>query len=175
MKLKKLVTSGILLALAMILPFFTGQIPHIGNMLLPMHIPILLAGFFCGLPYAALIGFIAPLLRFLLFGMPPLFPVGFAMAFELAAYGFVGASLYKRLGHNVKGVYSTLIFAMVGGRFVWGLVRYALSLTFGLQFTVQMFLAGALFTAIPGIIVQLIIIPPIVLKLNYFLKEVIVE
>ena len=84
---RNVVNAALCLALCMVLPFLTGQIPQIGSALSPMHIPALLCGFICGWPYALVVGFAAPLLRFMLFGMPPLFPTGTAMAFELAAYG----------------------------------------------------------------------------------------
>ena len=84
----KLVVAALCLALCLVLPFITGQIREIGNMLCPMHLPVLLCGFLCGWPYGLAIGFIAPLLRSVLFGMPPLFPTALAMAFELAGYGF---------------------------------------------------------------------------------------
>ena len=82
---KNLVLGALFLALALVLPFFTGQIPQIGTMLCPMHLPILLAGFVCGGPVGAVVGFIAPLLRMVMFGMPP-FYVAIAMAFELLTY-----------------------------------------------------------------------------------------
>ena len=66
LQLKKLIYSAIFLALALVLPFLTGQIPQIGGMLCPMHIPALLCGFVCGGPWGAAVGFIAPLLRYLL-------------------------------------------------------------------------------------------------------------
>ena len=84
------------LAIALALPFITGQIPEIGAMLCPMHIPALLCGFLCGWPWGAAVGFIAPLLRGALFGMPVLFPTGTAMAFELAVYGGRRASFTER-------------------------------------------------------------------------------
>ena len=94
---KKLVYSALCLALCMVLPFLTGQIPEIGSALSPMHIPVLLCGFICGGPWGMVVGLTAPLLRFALFGMPPLFPTGLAMAFELAAYGLFSGLLYKWL------------------------------------------------------------------------------
>ena len=101
MKTKKLVLnvslSGMFLALAYVLPFLTGQIPEIGSMLCPMHIPVLLCGFVCGAPYGLVVGFIAPMLRSLTLGMPPLFSTATAMAFELAVYGLVAGLLYKAL------------------------------------------------------------------------------
>ena len=80
-KIKKLTLSAMFLAIGMILPFFTGQIPRIGNMLLPMHIPVLLCGLICGWQYGAAVGLVLPLLRSMTLGMPPLFPTATAMAF----------------------------------------------------------------------------------------------
>ena len=85
--LKKLSLSSMFLAIGLVLPFFTGQIPQVGSMMLPMHIPVLLCGLICGWKYGLMVGFVLPPLRSVLFGMPPLFPTGAAMAFELAAYG----------------------------------------------------------------------------------------
>lgn len=82
---KNLVLGALFLALALVLPFFIGHIPQIGAMLCPMHLPILLAGFVCGGPVGAVVGFIAPLLRMVMFGMPP-FYTAIAMAFELLTY-----------------------------------------------------------------------------------------
>ena len=81
---KKLTWSAMFIALGLVLPFLTGQIPQFGNMLLPMHIPVILCGLICGWRYGAIVGFVLPLLRYALFGMPVLFPTGIAMSFELA-------------------------------------------------------------------------------------------
>ena len=96
-RLYKLTLSAMFLALALVLPFLTGQIQPLSKKLCPMHIPILLCGFFCGPWYGLAIGFIAPLLRFLCFGMPVIIPAGIAMSFELAAYGLVSGLLYRCL------------------------------------------------------------------------------
>ena len=95
--LRQLILAAMFLTLALALPFLTGQIPQVGSALCPMHIPVLLCGFFCGPWYALAVGLVAPLLRFALFGMPPLMPTGIAMCFELATYGFVSGLLYKLL------------------------------------------------------------------------------
>lgn len=160
--IRKLVLAGLFLALGLILPFITGQIPSIGNMLLPMHIPVLLCGFICGWKYGLVVGFVVPLLRSALFTMPPMFPIAISMAFELATYGLVSGLLYHLLSENRLRVILSLIGAMIDGRIVWGIVSYFL---FGLsdsQFTLEMFIAGAFINAIPGIIIQLILIPIIV-------------
>ena len=89
---RKLTYSALCLALAMVLPFLTGQVPEIGSMLCPMHIPALLCGFLCGWPWGLAVGFLSPLLRSM-FGMPPIW-VAIPMAFEMATYGAVsGLSL----------------------------------------------------------------------------------
>ena len=81
----RMILSALFLAVAYVLPFFTGQIPEIGSMLCPMHLPVLLCGFICGWYWGLAVGFIAPLFRSLILGMPVMFPMGICMAFELAA------------------------------------------------------------------------------------------
>lgn len=154
--------SAMCLALALLLPFLTGQIPSIGSMLCPMHIPVLLCAFFVSWQWAGLVGFIAPLLRFALFSMPPM-PFGIAMAFELATYGIVASILYKVLPKNKVNIYVSLLGAMVTGRVVWGIARMVIAGVTSNPFTWQMFIGGALLQAIPGIILQIIIIPVIVM------------
>lgn len=163
---RKLTISALCLAMCLALPFLTGQIPQIGNALSPMHIPVLLCGFLCGPYCAAVVGLIAPPLRFMLFGMPPIFPTGIAMCFELAAYGLVSGLLYKALPKKAGYVYVSLISAMLSGRVVWGVVRALLSGVAGSPFTWEMFLSGAVIKAIPGIIVHIALIPCVVFALK---------
>ena len=165
--IRKLTLSALFLAIGQILPVITGQIPQIGAMLLPMHFPVFLFAFFCGPQYAALIGFICPLLRGILFGMPVLFPNGTAMAFELMTYGFVTGAVYARFKEkSLAAVLISLIAGMLAGRIVWGIAQIILLGIRGNGFTVQMFLAGAFVNAVPGIIAQLILIPLIVRLLS---------
>jgi riboflavin transporter FmnP len=123
---KKLVLTALFIAIGNILPIFTMQLPGIGNMLLPMHIPILICGFICGWNYGLLAGFITPLLRSIIFGMPPLIPTACAMAFELAAYGMITGLLYKLLPKKNIFIYIDLICAMIIGRCIWGIVSIVL-------------------------------------------------
>ena len=160
---KKLVLSGICLGLCMVLPFLTGQIPQIGSMISPMHIPVFLCGFLCGWPYALVMGFIAPILRYFLFGMPPILPTGMAMAFELAAYGAVAGFAYKRAPKTNIFIYVSLIAAMLAGRAVWGIASMAIYGLQGNQFTFSAFLAGAFIKAVPAIIIHIAIIPVLVI------------
>jgi riboflavin transporter FmnP len=121
-----MVYAAVCLALCLALPFLAGQIPEVGNMLAPMHLPVLLAGFLCGPWWGALVGAIAPVYRYFLFGMPPIFPTGFAMCFELAAYGLVSGLLYRVLKGSRAGVYLSLIVSMLAGRALWGAVNAVL-------------------------------------------------
>ena len=166
-RVKNLVLAALFLALCMILPMITGHVPQIGNMLLPMHIPVLLCGLICGWQYGAAVGFVAPLLRSVLFGMPPMYPVALAMAFEMLTYGLAIGLVYSRLGKKgVGSVYAALLTAMVAGRLVWGVAEIVLLGLGGNAFTWQAFLSGALLTAIPGIVVQLVLIPIIMAALQ---------
>lgn len=162
-----LTMAAMFLGLGLVLPLLTGQIRQIGNMLLPMHIPVLLCGLICGWQYGFGIGFILPLLRFILFGMPVLFPTGIAMAFELAAYGLVIGLLYSRSRWQcIVALYRSMILAMLAGRAVWGIVQAFLLGLSGNGFTWQMFVTGAFINSIPGIVLQLIFIPAVMAALN---------
>jgi thiamine transporter ThiT len=163
---RNLAYSGLFLALCLLLPFLTGQIPQFGNMLLPMHLPVLLCGFICGWPYGLAVGFISPLLRSMLFGMPPMFPTAVAMAFELAVYGLLSGLFYKIFPKKNVFIYVSLLLAMVGGRLIWGAVAYLLFGIAGTALTWQMFLSGAILVAWPGILIQIVLIPVIVMAIN---------
>ena len=162
----QLVLAALFLALAFVLPMITGHVPQIGNMLCPMHFPVLLAGFVLGGPWGLALGFIAPLLRSVLFGMPPMYPIAISMAFELATYGLVSGLVWHRVKHTLPMMYAALVSAMVAGRLVWGAVRFVLAGLSGTAFPFSAFLSGALLTAVPGIIAQLILIPLILSALQ---------
>ncbi|MCR4933232.1 MAG: ECF transporter S component [Lachnospiraceae bacterium] len=167
-KIYKMVLSAMFLALALVLPFLTGQIPQIGKALSPMHIPVFLAGFFVGPVYAAVLGFVAPLLRAVMFGMPALFPNATAMAFELCAYGLFSGLLYKALPEKKINIYITLISSMLLGRLVWGAVMFTLMGLGKAEFGVQKFLAGAFINAVPGIVLHILLIPILVMALRKY-------
>lgn len=163
---RKMVLAAMMMAVGLVLPFITGQVPQIGNMLCPMHLPVFICGLICGGVYGGIIGFILPLLRFFLFGMP-MMPNCISMAFELAAYGAIAGFLYNRSRWQcVISLYRSLIIAMIAGRIVWGVASLILMGFYGTAFTWQMFIAGAFLNAIPGIILQLIFIPALMVALN---------
>jgi len=166
-QLKNLILSAMFLGLGLVLPFLTGQFKTLGNMLLPMHIPVLLCGLICGWKYGLIVGFILPLMRSTLFTMPRMYPNAIAMAFELATYGFVIGFLYSHSKWQcVKALYRCMIISMLAGRAVLAasnMVLYGLS---GDVYTLPMFLAGAFTQAVPGIILQLVLIPAIMVALH---------
>ncbi len=165
--LKKLVLSAMFLAIGLVLPFFIGQIPAIGKMLLPMHIPVLLCGLICGWQWGLGVGFVLPLLRSLLFSFPAMYPNAIGMAFELAMYGLVIGYLYAHSKWQcVKALYKCLIPAMIAGRLVWGAVMIVLMGLGGSAFTWQLFIGGAVLNALPGIVLQLVLIPAVMVLLD---------
>ena len=166
LSIRKLTYSALFTALALVLPFLTGQIPEIGSMLCPMHIPTILCGFICGWPWGLAVGFISPLLRSVIFGMPPLLPAT-AMAFEMAVYGAASGFLYRTLPKKKWAIYASLLSAMVLGRIAWGGVQMIITGLQNTEFTPAIFLAGAVSSAIPGIILQIVLIPMIILVLEH--------
>lgn len=165
--LKNLVLSAMFLTIGIVLPFFTGQIPQIGKMLLPMHLPVFLCGLICGWQYGLAVGLILPVMRSAIFFMPVMFPTAIAMSFELAAYGAVAGFLYNRSKWQcIIALYRSLFIAMLAGRLVWGCVQALLLGLSGSAFTLAAFFAGAFTNAVPGIILQLVFIPAVMVALD---------
>lgn len=163
---KKLTYSALLLAMAYVLPFLTANIPEIGSMLCPMHIPVLLCGFVCGPWWGLTVGAAAPLLRSLTIHMPPLYPAAAAMAFELAVYGLVTGILYRVFPKKVQYTYLSLVISMIAGRLVWGAARLVMAGISNSEFGLAAFWSGAVTTAIPGIVLQIVLIPVLVYALE---------
>lgn len=168
----RLTTAAMCLALCFLLPFVSGHIPSIGQLLSPMHLPVLLCGLLCGWQYGLIIGLTAPLLRSLTIGMPPLFPTAISMAVELAVYGLTAALFQHLLPQKPWRVYPALIGAMLAGRCAGGLFQLLL-LGFGQleSYSFSAFLAAYVTGTLPGIALQLLLIPPLVLLAErYFVQ-----
>ena len=163
------------LALAFVMPFLTGQVPQIGSMLCPMHIPGILCGYICGAPWGLAVGIIAPLLRSAIMGMPVMFPVAISMAFELAVYSFMSGLLYRCLPRKKWCIYLSLVISMLAGRLVWGFVQLALMGFDTDKFGLSAFVAGAFVNALPGIAVQLVLIPVLIMAVERGKPEKIVQ
>ena len=170
--IQRIILSGLFIGMAIVLPFFTGQIQALGQSILPMHLPILICGFICGPKYAAISGFIAPILRSILFGMPPMVPVALAMSFELATYGFVIGLLAMFLSlKRWINLYIIFLVAMVAGRIVLGLSNLWLYGLAGKSYGFEIFISMAIIDSLPGIILQMITVPIIIYSLSPWIER----
>jgi len=167
---KNMLLSAMFLALGLILPLFFGRYPGLGRMLLPMHIPVFLCGLICGYKSGALVGFVVPLLSYMMFGNLPLYPQTVGMSFELATYGAITGVIYEGK-KDTAWLYIAMISAMIAGRIVWGVMRAILLGVEGKLFTFEMFVATAIVEAIPGIVLQFALIPAIMSALQYVNKN----
>ncbi len=158
---KKMVLTALFIALGLVLPMLTHLIPNIGFILLPMHLPILLCGFIVGPRYGAMAGFAVVFLSSFLTGMPPLYPVAVYMAFELTAYGFLTGFLAKWLP-----TIPALLGAMLGGRIVLAIAQLILFGMTAKPFALQAFMMSSFVTVWPGILLQLVLVPVIILALK---------
>ncbi len=169
--IRKIIISAIFLSLGVVLPFLTGQIKEIGDTLLPMHIPVMLCGLICGCKYGFAVGLILPFLRSVTVGMPPIYPNAVWMSLELATYGFVIGFLYfSFFKKQMWWLYFCLVASMISGRIVWGIAKTILLGVAGKSFTLHAFMIGGIIDSMPGIILQLILVP-IIIKL----KDIILE
>ena len=165
-KTSYLIMALICLAISVVLPMLTDQVPRFGQGLRPMHIPVLIAGFACGPVIGFVVGLAAPMLSLLIHGAPALMQAGFAMSLELATYGLIAGLLYSQLPRKTGNIYVSLITAMIVGRIVWGASMIVLSSRDGLRFTYQMFITYAFIDAMPAILFHIVLIPAVVIALE---------
>jgi len=158
-----LTLTAFLIALGVLLPIVFHMVSLGGPMFLPMHIPVLVAGFLLPWQYAALVGAITPLLSSFLTGMPPV-PTVFTMTAELLTYAVTTSLLYRNFKKNT---YVSMISAMLIGRLVSILANWILfSFVLGIPFKLTSFLYTMLVIGLPGIVIQLLTIPPLVTLLT---------
>ena len=165
---KKLVFAALCIAIGVVLPQAFHMIPNAGSVVLPMHIPVLFCGLVCGPVYGAICGGAACLLSHLITGMPPaaILP---GMICELIVYGLVAGIMSKIFkNRNIGVIYIELIVAMLAGRIVAGVLN-ALIFRAG-AYSIQAWIAASFVTALPGIIIQLVLIPILVSRLAKFVS-----
>ena len=158
-KTRRLVIAGLLLAIGIIIPMIFHSTGIAGTVFLPMHIPVLIGGFLLPPYLALLLGMLTPLINSLVTGMPPLYPMATIMIFELGVYGLIASLLYRRL--SVPSIIS-LIVSMIAGRIMAGLVVFILATFFAVQLDPILFIIGGVTTGIPGIIIQIILVPSLI-------------
>ena len=161
----KIILSGLFLALAVMIPQFLHPFGLAGNVFLPMHIPIILCGMICGYKWGGITGLLAPLISSVTFSMPVLYPMAVCMMLELAAYGVVSGILIKK-----TNVFVSLVSAMLAGRVVLGIAQAILFGISGNPLKLNAFLTGAFVTAIPGIVIQLFLVPAIIIAVKQYYK-----
>lgn len=167
-KTNRIVLAGLLVGLGILLPFVTSHMFGVqGAVFLPMHIPVFLMGFLCGPMYGALGGLIIPLLSSLFTGMPPVFPMLPIMMGELLVYGLISGLLY----HKTKmPLYPAMLISMVCGRLMYAGI-------FGILMVANsgnlraLSVTGAFVTGVPGIIIQLLLVPAIIFALKKYTKN----
>ena len=161
---KKLVFTAVCAALCLVLPMAFHSVPNAGTIFLPMHIPVLLCGLICGWPYGGVCGIVGPLLSSLVTGMPPAAMLP-SMMVECCAYGFVTGMLMRHVHtkHAVADLYISLVSAMVVGRAV---ARFAKAWIFTPGISPFAWVTTSLIAGIPGIVIQLILMPMVVLALT---------
>ena len=162
---KKLVSCALCIALGVLLPIAFHVIPNAGSVFLPMHIPVLICGLFCGAPYGLACGIITPFISSVMTGMPPAMMLP-KMIIELCVYGLVAGlcTQYIPQKNEMTKLYMSLIIAMLAGRIVNGFVSTFILSTQG--YTLSVFMTASFITCLPGIIIQLIVIPVLVRILN---------
>lgn len=152
---RETVLAGLFIAIGVMLPIAFHAVGAGGPIFLPMHIPVLMAGFVLSPVFALIVGMVTPLLSSVLTGMPVLMPMAFIMMVELGVYGLVVSLLSKKL----NSIFA-LLGAMVAGRIAAGIMVVILVNAVGIKFAPPLvYLKGAVMTGIPGIIVQLVFIP----------------
>lgn len=166
--IRTVIYSALFTALGLLFP----QIFHIfgtsaGTAFLPMHIPVLIAGL-CAGPVCGLIsGILSPFLSGIITMMPPPFKMPF-MCIELAVYG-VSSGLYKKLfsrfvKNELACSYIALILAQLTGRIVNIICTYLAVNVLGVSHPAIGVAAAiaSIPSGVPGIVIQLVFIPPIV-------------
>jgi len=161
---KKVVFTAVCIALCVVLPMAFHSIQNAGTIFLPMHIPVLLCGLMCGWPFGFICGLLGPTLSCLLTGMPPVAMLP-AMMVETAAYGCI-TGLMMCFVHTKKpmaDLYISMITAMILGRVLAGLAK---SLILSPGTAPFAWITTSLVAGIPGIAIQLILIPLVVMSLT---------
>lgn len=168
-KTKKLTFAAMCLALGVILPQAFHMIPNAGNIFLPMHIPVLICGFICGPFYGLTVGIITPCLSHIIFSMPPAMMLG-QMIVELGVYGLCTGLLNQiiTINNELLKYYLVLIISMVVGRITYGICN-ALLFKAG-NYSLSIWLSAAFIKGLPGIIIQLVLIPTIVKTIKKLLN-----
>ncbi|MGC9316970.1 MAG: ECF transporter S component [Armatimonadota bacterium] len=171
---RELSLGGLFIALGVIIPMAVHAVGggRIGPVLLPMYLPVLVCAMLVSPAIAAGVGLLTPLLSSGLTGMPPVLPTLPVMVVELVTMSVIASLLYRRLQLHVL---AATILALLGGRVVLGLtVALAVNLLpAGLLASIPEamrqplpYVLAATATAVPGLILQLVAVPALVIAVE---------
>lgn len=162
---KKSIITAACIALCIVLPMAFHAIPNAANIYCPMHVPALLCGLICGWPLGLLCGIAGPVLSSIFTGMPPMAYLP-SMIVELAAYGFFSGLVmtFLHTGRLYADLYISLVSALLAGRILAGIAK-ALIFSAG-KYSLAAWTASYFITSLPGLIIQLALIPSIVFALQ---------
>lgn len=167
---KKIVFAALFIAIGVVLPLCFHMVPSGGNIFLPMHLPVIIGGMLIGPYYGLLVGFLTPTISHLLTAMPPsvVYP---GMTLELMSYAFFSGLLIRIIKTNYKtlNVYLALIPTMLMGRIISG-VTNATIFQAG-KYSFEAWITASFITAIPGIVIQLIVIPVVYIFSEKMLRK----
>ncbi|QUI22367.1 ECF transporter S component [Vallitalea pronyensis] len=167
---ESIVYSGVLITIGIILPMIFHAVGGAGKVFLPMHIPVILAGFILSPVYAVGVGMLTPLISSLLTTMPLLYPICPIMMVELGTYGLVISLLSKAGVHNI---FIKLLASMLVGRLMAGLTVYIMGVTLGLKFDPIEYVKGAIVVGLPGLLIQWLIIPSMVYMMDRYFPRIV--
>ncbi|NLD26277.1 MAG: ECF transporter S component [Acholeplasmataceae bacterium] len=170
---EKIVLSGLFIAIGVILPSLFHA-AGIGQQISPMHFPALLAGVILGWKYGLAVGLLTPLLSGLMFGMPPLFPTATVMSLELGTYALISGIITEKVKpfkNQIYNIYLGLLVAMILGRIVYGISYAVIMGISGETYGFRVYISSVLLQTWPGIILQFLVIPPIVVLYQKRLKN----
>ncbi|OAA31002.1 hypothetical protein AT15_08480 [Kosmotoga arenicorallina S304] len=165
---RRITALGMWLALGFTVSLFFHQFPiKVGQVLLPLHFVVILAGAISGPFVGSISGLLTPLLSALIVGKPPIQPpIAIFMAFELLTYGLITGFLVKRW----KSIYLSMLLAWIAGRLVYTLEIIVVAPMLGFQLGTISALSISYLLGLPGVAIQLFLIPVIYRRLGSFKK-----
>ena len=166
---KRITVMAMLLALGLVLPYAFHGIPKGGMLFSPLHMPSLIGGLLLGPVEGAVVGVLCPVLNSMITGMPQGNTL-VAMCFELHVYAIVTGIMMRVLKNQKDGIkiYASLMIAMLLGRVAGGIVQ-AFILGFS-NYSLQMWATAYFVSTFPGIVMHLLVIPPVCMALKKVMK-----
>lgn len=145
-------------------PYLCHQFGLAGQVILPMHFAVIFAAMVMGLRGGIITALASPMIGFAISGMPPA-TVLLPMTIELVTYAAVAGWLVHQ---RRMSIVVALVCSMIAGRVVsLGMIAFGLGLApYAIEHIRTILLIG-----LPGIIAQLVLLPPAVSKIGAYLNK----